>query len=285
MPDIVRFDFHGAAAAFGGRICCPPKDIVLETAASAALTVSGGRSRGAQRGVAFDERLRIGAAAALAEGLFDPPAAKRARGRSTSTQPRKPPTATTTVRSEVRDVTLAVGPTLRAKLVRASLTARSPQASGEAAIALGDDTAFDGITIGRARLKVEINRTLFEQFDTRAKLLTACDDPRFVREHGSCLFLGEGERQAAPPYGRGLAGCSPIRGTIVRALAWEGQPPPDARIEGHTVVVAGLGRIAFGEILIAAASRRLTMIRVEFDCEPCGGMMALVDVQDNGSWS
>lgn len=286
MPHNVRFNFHGAAVAFGGRIGCRPPDIVLETAATAALTVSGGRSRGAERKGSFGERLRIGAAAARAEGLFDERKAAGARRAGRESRPARPLTTTTIVSAEVRDVTLDAGITLRAKQVRATMTARSPQASGEPSIVLGDDTAFDGISIGRARLRVDIDRTLFERFDTRAKLLAACDDARFVREHGASLFLREGERQAAPPYGPGLAACSPIHGTIVRALTWEGQPPPDARIEGHRVVVDGKCKctVSFGEIVITAASRRLTMIRVECDCEPCV-MVAFADVQDNGSWS
>lgn len=285
MPHDARFIFHGAAAAYGGRIGCPPDDLILETAASAALTVSGGRSRGAERGIAPDDRLRIGAATASAEGLFDQTATKGARGRKRESRAADPLTATTIVSADVRDVTLTVGQTFRAKQVRATLIARSPGASGEPAIALGEDTAFEGITINRSRLQIEIDRALFERYDTRAKLLAACDDPAFLREHGGCLFLDGGSHNAAP-RGRGLAACSPIRGTIVRALAWDGPPPANARIEGHTVVVDGMGRIVFGEILIAAASRRLTMIRVDFDCEPCGtGMMAFADVQDNGSWS
>lgn len=284
MAHYVRFVFHGAAVAFGGRIGCRPPDIVLETAASAALTVSGGRSRGSERGAVFGEQLRIGSAAAFAEGRFDEAAAGTARGSGRASRTARPLTTTTVVRAEVRDVTLAVGPPLRAKQVRATLIARSPRASGEPAIALGEETAFDGIGIGRARLRVDINRTLFTRYDTRAKLLAACDDPRFVREHGSCLFLDQEDAQAAPPHGRGLAACSPIRGTIVRALTWDGPPPPDARIEGHKVVVDGKCTIYFGEILITAASRRLTMIRVECDRDPCG-MVVFADVQDNGSWS
>jgi hypothetical protein len=288
MDHNLRFVFHGAAAAFGGRIGCPPHDTLLETAASAALTVSGGRSRGAERRVAFGEPLRIGAAAASAEGLIDHGRPTGTRGRARATAPpggsARSFTTTTVVSAEVRDVTLAVGPTIRAKQVRAALTARSPLASGQPSIVLGAETSFDGISIGRARLKVDVNRTLFERFDTHAKLLAACDDPRFVREHGGCLFLGEGQSQAAAPYGPGLSACPPIRGTIVRALSWEGPPPPNARIEGHTVVLGDTCTVVFGEILITAASRRLTMIRVECDCEPCG-MVVFADVQDNGSWS
>jgi hypothetical protein len=286
MTHNLRFTFHGAAAAFGGRLGCLHPDLVLETTASAALTASGGRSRGSQRAAAFGDQLRIGAAAAFAEGLFDGNAAPpRPRSRVRSSQPDRALTTTTVVRAEVKDVVLTADVALRAKLVRATLVARSPKASGEPSIVLGEDTAFEGISIGRTRLRIDINRSLFEQFDTRAKLVAACDDPRFVKEHGGCLFLGKGESQAAPPYGPGLGACAPIHGTIVRALAWDGNPPPDTRIEGHTVIV-GKCRVSFGEIFITTALRRLTMIRVdcECECEP-GGTMALVDVQDNGSWS
>jgi hypothetical protein len=282
MPVRPRFIFHGDAAAFGGRIV-RPDDLILESSASSSLPVTGGRSASTSRTVRFGKYVKIGAASTFVEGLFDD-----VDSEVSMTHGRIHParlTTTTIVRAEVRDLTVGIEPQFTVKQVRGSLAAKSPRAGGEPAIRLEEDAAFEGMAIGRFRLHVEINRTLFQKYDTRAKLLTAADDARFVREHGDCLFLGAGAPvRPGAPFGASLAGGTAIHGTIVRSIRWEGPAFAGARIDRNTITVPELGTIYLGEIIITGRSRRLTMIRMELGSH-VGGSVAFVDVQDNGSWS
>ena len=277
-----RFIFHGHAAAFGGRIV-RPKDVVLESSATCSLPVTGGRSAAAARAITFGRFVKIGAASAMAEGAFDDREAEIAM-----THGRVHPgrlATTTTVRADVRDAIVGTEPQFRVRRVVGALTATSPHASGEPAIQLDDATSIERVTIGRSRLIVEFNRALFRKYDTRSKLLAASDDPRFVREHGECLFIGPApEPQPGAPAGRSIGGRTTIYATIVKSLRWDGRPFPGARINRHAVTVPELGTIYFGEILITRSSRRLTMIRMDLGSDT-GGSCCFSDVQDNGSWS
>ena len=44
-----------------------------------------------------------------------------------------------------------------------------------------------------------------------------------------------------------------------------------------------LGKIFFGEILVASHSRRLTMLRLDLG-SPVGGLLAFSEVETNGTW-
>ena len=71
--------------------------------------------------------------------------------------------------------------------------------------------------------------------------------------------------------------------TVVNGITWANQAHPAARISGHSLFVKELGTIFFGEILVGANTRRLSMLRVEFG-SPDEGDMAVCAMGKNGSW-
>ena len=197
-------------------------------------------------------------------------------------------TLTTSTRVSADVTALSVGdkPKLTIKRLRASLNAKSPAASGEPPIAVGNDTAIDGAAIDGFGLIVTLATTLFQRYDTLSKLLTAADDPQFVRRSGGHLFMKSAGRGRRPLHRR--PACSRRDGTtyatIVTSIKWADKPYPGATIDQHVVTVPDFGKIFFGELLITDQSRRLTMLRLELG-SPIGGFVACAEVESNGSWS
>jgi hypothetical protein len=196
--------------------------------------------------------------------------------------------ATTRVSAEIKDVVVGSGPTLKVKLLRATLHSQSPLGSGQPSIkpiAEGRQTTIEGVFIDGHELIVELNLPVFRKCDTHAKLLTAVDDPQFVKQHGHCLFMRSGiDKRLTPPAGRLVTSHQSIHGTIVNKLRWRGKPFPGAQIDHHSVKIPKFGRIYFGEILVADRSRRLTMMRVKLG-SPIGGDVAFASSEPNGVWS
>ena len=161
---------------------------------------------------------------------------------------------------------------------------RSPAAgSGEPSIAPARDTTIQGVMIGGNALTVNLNVGFFQRYDTRSKVLAAADDPKCLGNFGSHFVTGatvEGQQPTGRPGLVQRDGV--IYATIVKELKWEGKPPTDARIDGHSVIVKNFGTVYFGELLISKSERRLTMVRFELG-SPIGGYCDFVDVGSNGS--
>jgi hypothetical protein len=277
-----RFIFRGNAAAFGGRII-RPKDIVLEAPGASSLPVTGGRSVARIPRTAFEDFFSVESASTLAEGLFDD--ATQLREKSHHRVQEDSLTATTTVSADVTGLAVGRKPRMTVRHVHATLTAKSPFGSGEPAIRVGKDTAIEGVVIDSHRLRIELDLAPFQRFDTHAKLLTAVDDPAFVKESAGALFLHASHHgHPAPAAGR-LLESSPgtIYATIVKAIRWDGEPFPGARIDHNMVTIPELGRLFFGELLISKHERRLTMVRGALGSDT-GGDVCANDVQDNGGW-
>jgi hypothetical protein len=281
-----RFIFRGNAAAIGGRIV-RPADVVIDSSTASSLTVCGGRSRSRAATSKFGDWVSFAAAATAAEGVFDD--IKQETELTFHHVPEDTLTTSTRVMADVTGLSIGDNPKLTVKGLHAAFSSRSPAASGEPSIALGSDTVIDGaaIEIGATvyGLSVELAVTPFQQYDTRSKLLTAADDPQFVRDWGECLFMKMPVGgAAAPPAGRLQVGSGTTYGTIVKSIKWTGDPCPGAKIDQHSVIVPNFGTIFFGELLITALSRRLTMLRVELG-SPIGGFVACAEVENNGAWS
>jgi hypothetical protein len=278
-----RFIFHANAAAIGGRIV-KPKDIVIESSAASSLTVAGGRSRSAVKAGNFSDLVRFGAASTLAEGLFDD--AKKWSDTLCGDDPSEDGlTASMRVSAEIRDLAISSKTPVSAKRVSGGFMAKSARGGGEPSIALGDDTTVDSLTLGKSRLIVEINTKLFQQYDTFAKLRTAADDPKFVRDNGDHLFMNVDVpgRTAASPDGRLVETGGHVYGTIVKSIKWADKPLPGAQIDGHVITIPDCLQIYVGEILIGALARRLTMLRIRLCC-PFSGVICCCDTEDNGTW-
>jgi hypothetical protein len=275
-----RFIFRGTAAAFGGRIV-RPKDMVLETSGGSVLTVAGGRSVWSTKDVRFGDSFRVKSAQTFAEGKFDD--TRKLIALTHGEVDEESLTTSTVVKAAVKDVVVGQTPQLKVKSVRATLTARSPSGSDEAPIRVEDETGVDGISVDGHELVVEIAHAVFQRFDTRAKLLAAADDPKFVKEHGRHLYMGAAAG-TAPARRRVVREGGYIIGTIVKRIAWKGRPFPGAIIDENSVIVPDFGTIYFGEILINASTRRLTMIRLKLG-SPEGGSGTVAEVDTNGTWS
>jgi hypothetical protein len=288
-----RFFFHGNAAAMSGHIWRPEAyDIELEGASS--LTPAGGISQARIAGQDFRGFVRFKAARTLAEGRYG--AAPTMTGAAPGAVPPALP-ATTTVLAEVLGLEIGNPARVKVDLVRAVMTARSPDATPEAPIQLDGQTIIDGISVDGEPLDVAIDHSFYQQFDTRAKLVAACQDRKFVQRYEPLLMLSA---PAAPPPAAGTAGIrtrpaaplpptsisckDPMYGTVVGGLRWKNiAQHPRARIAGHTIAVQDFGTIFFGEILVATGSRRLSMLRFELG-SPDEGDVAVCAVEKNGSW-
>ena len=144
--------------------------------------------------------------------------------------------------------------------VGAQVTSRSGPPGHESSVVV-DDAQISTVQFDGFRLDVELDLVPFKKLDTRAKVLA---ERNFLCVHGDHDY---------------------IFATIVKDLVWQGKPFPGAeRIGTNGIHIPNLGRFYFGEILIRASSRRLTMIRMELG-SPTGGSASMTDVDTNGSWS
>jgi hypothetical protein len=277
-----RFIFRGNAAAIGGRIV-RPEDRVLESAIASSLTVVGGRSRAQADATRFGEWLSFASASTLAEGVFDD--VQRQIELTYHRIPEDALTTSTHVTAEVNELVVGSKPRLTIKRLHAALQSRSPSGSGEPAIAVTRATSIEGVAIDGHPLTVELCAPVFQQYDTRSKLLAAADDPKFVEASGDCLFMRASIGGTPPPHtARLLHSGGTTYATIVKSIRWAGEPHPAARIDHHSIVVHDFGRIFFGELLVTDLSRRLTMLRLELG-SPVGGSAACAEVESNGTWS
>jgi hypothetical protein len=278
-----RFLFHANAAAIGGRVA-GPKDTPIDIPAASALTAAGGRSSSRAEKGRIGDLISFDSASTFAEGLFDD--LDKWIETLCGDAAEDSLVATTTVSSEVRNLTVNAKVTFTAKRVKGGFAATSPRGSGEPSIVLDRDTVFDGIAVGGYKLIVEVNTPLYQRYDTLSKLRTGADNKQFVKEHGASLFMKADVpgRTRSSPTGRLVeSGMGIVQGTIVKSLRWAGKPYPGAEIDDNVITIPDCGDIYFGEIYLGAYSRRLTMLRLDLCCpQPMRLMMA--DTEDNGSW-
>jgi hypothetical protein len=275
-----RFVFRGNASAIADQIY-RPKTIIVDVNGGSSLGASGGRSQTQISGASFGDIIRFGSAFTLAEGLFDDEKQAAAvtdhKGRQSQLN------STTTVTAETREISVGIKPLVTIKRVRGTLVSRSAVAgSGEPSIVPARDTTIQGVLIGGNALTVNLNVSLFQKLDTRSKVMAAADDLKSFRTNGSQFAIGatiEGVVQDRPTL---VARDGVIYATIVKELRWEGKPPNNARIDGHSVIVKDFGTVYFGELLINEHERRLTMVRFELG-SPVGGYADMGDVVTDGS--
>jgi hypothetical protein len=299
-----RFIFRGNAAAIGGRIV-RPTDVVIESSTASSLTVAGGRSKAQTGATRFGEWVSFGGAATSAEGLFDD--VKQQIELTYGRVAEDGLTMSTRVSADVASVSVGDQPRLTVKHLRASLSGKSPTASGEPAIAVDSDTVIEGAAIDGFGLVITLATPVFQSLNTLSKVLTAADDPKFVRKSGGHLLMKPvGREKAVAPTTRLLQSDGTTYATIVKSIRWAAEPYRGATIDQHVVTVPGLGKIFFGELLITDMSRRLTMVRLELGAIEgtrgkagrgkvargkaarglsIGGVVACAEVETNGSWS
>jgi hypothetical protein len=275
-----RFVFRGNAVAFGGRIV-RPEDVVFEVPGASALPVTGGRSTSRISRTRFKEFLSFESATTFAEGLFDDLRQARAL---TYRRVREDALRTATrVHAEVRGLKVGHDQRLTVDRLSAELRSQSPTAAGEPPITIGD-LAIEGLSIDGYPISVELERSLFRRYDTHAKLLSAADQPDFVKRFGHHFFMMTDVPGApAPGPGRLVPRRESIYATVVKRIAWRGRQNPRARIDHHSIVVKNFGRIFLGELIISSNSRRLTLMRLELGSD-AGGSAGGPEVDINGGW-
>ena len=275
-----RFVFRGNASAIAGQIYRPKTIIVDVNCGGSSLGVSGGRSQSKIDGASFGDIIKFGSAFTLAEGLFDDE--KQAAAVTDHKSRQSQLSTSTTVTAETRDVSVGIKPVVTIKRVRGTLVSRSSVAgSGEPSIAPARDTTIQGVMIAGSPLTVNLNIGLFQKYDTRSKVMAAADDLKSFKTYGSQFVVGatiEGVAQERPVL---ISRDGVIYATIVKELKWEGKPPSNARIDGHSVIVKDFGTVYFGELLISGHERRLTMVRFELG-SPIGGYADVGDVASDG---
>lgn len=305
MPISRRYMFHGHAAPLGGRIvrmgegkdAKAIKDGFIDLPGSA-LTVVGGRSTAEITGGQIANEVarsvvRFQSATAFSEGIYDD-----LKGHFAATLGEREHatlTATTKVSAEVNGLEVGLNGEVRMmiKRLRGGFTSRSASSNAETPVQLDSDTKFDGVTFidksGKTyTLVIEVEPSVFRDYDTFSALTGAASESKFISKFGHTLFLGEvgfGKTvPTAPTLIRTDGGA--VQGTIVRPLKWKGEPFPAASIDQrarNAVKIPGLGTIFFGEISVARQARRITMVRGQLG-SPMGGDFAAGDFQDNGAW-
>jgi len=276
-----RFVFRGNASAIAGQLYRPKTIIVDVNGGASSLGVSGGRSQSKIDGASFGDIIKFGSAFTLAEGLFDDE--KQAAAVTDHKGRQSQLTTTTTVTAETREISVGIKPVVTIKRVRGTLVSRSSVAgSGEPSIAPARDTTIQGVMVAGNALTVNLNIGLFQKYDTRSKVMAAADDLKSFKSYGSQFVIGATIEGVAPERPTLVSRDGVIYATIVKELKWEGKPPSNARIDGHSVIVKDFGTVYFGELLIDKEERRLTMVRFELG-SPVGGYCDFVDVGSNGS--
>ena len=180
---------------------------------------------------------------------------------------------------------LSVGdkPKLTIKHLHASLASKSPAASGEPGIAVGNDTTIEGAAIDGFGLIVTLAIPLFQRYDT---LVEAADGGRrsAIREE-----IGRPSADEVGGTGQGRCAADRLLQSLRHDLRHHRQidqmgrrSVSGATIDQHVVTVPDFGKIFFGELLITDLSRRLTMLRLELG-SPIGGFVACAEVESNGT--
>jgi hypothetical protein len=280
MDLVRRFLFHGSASSYGGHIY-RPRDVVVLTGAASALPTVGGVSRAVSRPARFGTSIQVGRAETLASGLaVDRKAAlamSRGKLRADALSMR------TTVTAKVEDVR-AGGGRLRVQFLTANLESISPSGSEEPPFRFGKGLAIKGVVIDGFPLTVVLNVDVLSELDTFSKLTAAAADPKFVERNGQSLCMNmRGDGLPKTPPARLAAAGGTIYTTVVKELRWTKKEHPDAPIDMHSVVVPDFGRVIFGELLISAYARRLSMMRLSLG-SPEGGDAEFSNVETNGSW-
>jgi len=290
MPDIDRrrrFIFRGNASAIGGQIV-RPDEFLLESPVASSLTVAGGISVNSGTDLLFERNGRryvhIRSAKTFAKGEYDDSAGYRNLTHRRVTADTL--TTTTSVSVEVTGLSAGLNPILTIDQLSASFKAVSPASSGEPAIRV-DEITIKGVSIGGYKLSVQPVIFPFQQYDTCSKLLSALDNPTLRPALEPHLLLKSKLHgvvpEIMPSFGRLLRSQGEIYATVVAPVQWLGPAYPGSTLVDHTVYVPDFGKLVFGEILITALSRRLTLLRLELG-SPEGGDVACAEVESNGIW-
>jgi hypothetical protein len=182
----------------------------------------------------------------------------------------------TTVTAKVRG--LEVLGRLKVGVIDAGLVSRSPAPGEQVSIQLSGNR-LDKVSIDGHRLKITLEEDLFTRHDTKSKLETAYAG-EMEDHHRALFFPAGGKKRTKPtfPQSGGMAMC-----TLVKEMTWVGKPHPEAKIDGHVLIVPEFGKVYFAEMVITHEYRRLSMVRVQLG-SPDGGDVTGGCVETDGSF-
>ena len=267
-----RFVFHGNAVAADVFITRIGQDLTRRGGVvhgQSSLPVIGGHSESliAASDPVFSAVFSYGECRTLADGIVNKQV------------------ATTTVSASVRDVHLINRPSpgeannldpieFQAGFLSVTLRSTHPR-RGQPRIEFVEPPHFEGLSLNNLPIEIELRKPLMDlskmadldnKFRTNRKFYDDCRNAFLYA--GSFPEFGDGI-----PILNGYAICS-----IVRRIRWG-----DRTIEGHVLSQPGFGSIYFGEMLVNASNRRLTLVRVKMgsDTEAEG---SFAESDPNGGW-
>lgn len=300
-----RFLFRGNASAYSGQVYRRndqrlTKPVLLDQGAMCSLTVAGGNSaHETKAGKYLDGFIRVGNAGTESTGSFAD--FKQGLALTRGEVAEESLATLTKVRAWVENIVMGNGPKelrgvqpegvarntprLSIDWIGGSLSSLNSKPGDEPAIRLnGRETDIKGLTIDGYPVKVELNKTEFDEANTFSKLQTASNDPTFIDKTCDCMSRTSRPELAVAARTHGTVHpAALLHGTIVRKLTWAKKPHPTATIEQNMIAIPDFGKIHLGEIFVSAESRRLTMLRIQFG-SPVGGFYACSEVDTNGSW-
>lgn len=275
-----RFAYHGTATLLSGRIQ-RPRQAWLNVGGASTLPANGGMSSATVRKQRFADIVGFQSGSTHAEGgahvhtgKGHGPAAYREltlRERAMNHDH----TSHAHAGAEMSRFFVDGGRVrFTAKSLRAELTALCRCDEKEPSIGALDRAFFDGVAFGPHTLTVTVERAFFRKHDTHAKLCAVCTGAAQSTAPRAVL---------ARPKSRSRSGDSSILTTIVKTLRWQGRPYPGSTIDGHSVSIPGFGQVFFGEMIVKASTRRLTMIRFVLD-GTVTGHGGCCEVEAGGNW-
>jgi len=247
-----RVIFGGNASGVAAHIR-RPENRILHVQAASALPVIGGISEAKAGPISFANYLHFDSAATSAHGDFveQRPSEVIASGGKHAEEK----IARTTVSAKVRG--LQVGSRFFAGVADAGLVSQSPpKGSNQPSIKLSGNK-LEAIRMDNSVLLITLNEKLFSEYDTLDKLAAAY--AKGLDGHTGMFFNPDPTKVSKTlPQSNGTVCC-----TIVEKMEWQGNPHPDAKIDGNVLTVPKFGTVYFGVMLVSSLSRRLTMIHVQ----------------------
>ncbi len=279
-----RFIFHANATGVSAHIRCPEESI-LEVQGASALPVVGGFSTskvGAKNlpvpktvhddEIKFSDYLRFDSVETTASGDFADK--KKAIAISLGKLAPDAVPTTATVTSKVQG--FRVADIFEAKLAQIGIISSANPKATEPSIQLKGNK-LEGVKVAGFELKVTLDEDLFNKYDTLEKLQAAYEKG-LPKERMEMFHRSPNSRSKKLQMSKGLA-----YATIIRKLEWvNGKPEGLKELGVNAFSLKGFGDVYLGELLISSASRRLTMIRIQFGY-PIGGEASAAEGEANGS--
>ncbi len=274
-----RHLFHANAVAFGAHIR-RRRDFYIPATASSCLPATGGVGTAEGRGEHCNEMISFTHASTRVFGDYRDP--KEAVEYTHGNYGENTLATITQTEASISGLRIKVGGrTFHAEFLQARMDNLSDTEGPTRFHHLS--TTFHRLSVDGARFTVRTHCDVLERLDTRTKLYDAYhNDESFHESYGRCIATPAPHWPSVVGIRPRLPKSGPILGTVVTGIDWEDQPHRDDEIEGNRIKIKNFGSIHFGEILVEANHRRLTLLRFQLGC-PDGGECAAVDISANGT--